>query len=128
MPDAGQDEAIKTLLRLINTPAESLGYRQTQYASQIIVQIVHSPAFTSNSLILYNLRIHRSSLKRPDIVKVCIERSDIHSSKEKKRPTEDSGEILEGVMKVGNSNCKHEILRERQALTLLNPKPGNRNE
>ncbi len=128
MPDVEQDGAIKTLLSLINTPAESLGYLQIQYPAQVVVSKVHSPAFPSGSLKLYNLQIHRSSLKRPDIVKVCVERSDIHSSKEKKQPTEDSGEILEGVMKVGNSTCKHEILRERQALTLLNPKTGNRNE
>jgi hypothetical protein len=96
VPNVEQDDATKTLLRLINTSSESLGYRQTEYTSELIVSKVHSPAFTSNSLILYDVRIHRSSLKRPDIVRVRIERSDIHSTKEKKRPTDDS-EILEGV-------------------------------
>lgn len=127
MPNVEQDESIKTLLRLIYTPAESLGYLQTHYPAQVIVSTQHSPAFPSGSLTLYNLQIQRSSVKRPNIVRVRVERSYIHTSK-KKRPEEDSDEILEAVMKVGNSTCQHEILRERQALTMLNPKTGNRNK
>eukprot|EP00029_Vermamoeba_vermiformis_P010147 TRINITY_DN527_c0_g2_i1.p1 TRINITY_DN527_c0_g2~~TRINITY_DN527_c0_g2_i1.p1 ORF type:complete len:644 (+),score=78.70 TRINITY_DN527_c0_g2_i1:100-2031(+) len=126
VPSIHYDEAIQTLLRLINTHADSLGYLHIPYKEQETVPNVHSPVF--KSLVLYHVVVHRTSPKRPDIIKVRIERSDLHSTKEKKRPPEGSSEILEGVMKVGKGSCTHEILREREALIRLNPKNGNKNK